>query len=333
MRAVVCETYGDWNDLKLRDDWPAPDLPPGGVRVRIEACSVGFATMMMVAGTHQNRSEPPFVPATEIAGEVVEVADGVASHAVGDLVAGSIRNGALAAQAVAPAAAMHRLPDGVSCAEAVHIPTIYGTAYGGLAWRAGLKPKEWVLVPGAAGATGLAGVQVGKALGARVIATASTEDKRKVAADAGADVVLPPDPETLAAALKDVTGGRGVDVVYDPVGGAVFDAALRGTAQAARLIIVGFASGDVPRIPANLLLVKNMRAIGLYWGHYLGFGREPPTPQELGETAAAMQTLFGWLKDGTIRPLTYATYDLADFREAFAAIAERRIVGKAVLVP
>lgn len=113
----------------------------------------------------------------------------------------------------------------------------------------------------------------------------------------------------------------------------MFDAALRGTAQSARLILVGFASGDVPRIPANLLLVKNMRAIGLYWGHYLGFGRQVPTPQEAADTAEAMQKLFGWLKDGTIKPLTYATYDLADFRQAFAAIAERRIVGKAVLVP
>lgn len=213
MRAVVCESFGDWNDLKLRDDWPAPELRPGCVRVRIEACSVGFATMMMVAGTHQNRAEPPFVPATEIAGRVVEVADDVTSHKIGDAVAGSIRNGALAAEAVAPANGMHKLPDGVSCAEAVHIPTIYGTAYGGLAWKAELRPGEWLLVPGAAGATGLAGVQVGKALGAKVIATASTEDKRKVAADAGADLVLPAEPDGLAAALKDATAGHGVDAL------------------------------------------------------------------------------------------------------------------------
>jgi NADPH2:quinone reductase len=176
-------------------------------------------------------------------------------------------------------------------------------------------------------------VQVGKALGAQVIATASNDAKRAFLADAGADLVLPAEPEGLAAALKQATGGRGVDVVYDPVGGAMFDAALRGTAPGARLIIVGFASGTVPQIPANLLLVKNMRAIGLYWGHYLGFARQPPTAQELADTAAAMQQLFAWLADGTIRPETYATYDLADFREAFAAIAERRIIGKAVLRP
>jgi NADPH2:quinone reductase len=200
-------------------------------------------------------------------------------------------------------------------------------------WKAKLQPGEWLLVPGAAGATGLAGVQVGKALGARVIATASSDEKRAFLASAGADLVLPAEPEGLAAEVKRATGGRGADVVYDPVGGPLFHAALRGTAPGARLIIVGFASGTVPQIPANLLLVKNMRAIGLYWGHYLGFAREAPTAQEQADTAAAMQQLFAWLADGTIRPQTYASWDLADFRLAFAAIAERRIIGKAVLVP
>jgi NADPH2:quinone reductase len=176
-------------------------------------------------------------------------------------------------------------------------------------------------------------VQVGKALGARVIALASSAEKRAFLASQGADLVLEADPGTLAARVKEATGGRGVEVVYDPVGGAVFDACLRAAAPGARLVVAGFASGTVPQVPANLLLVKNLSVIGLYWGHYLGFAKAPPSPAERADTAAAMARLFAWLKAGTIRPQTYGVYDLADFRSAFAAIAERRVVGKVVLTP
>jgi NADPH2:quinone reductase len=199
----------------------------------------------------------------------------------------------------------------------------YGTAYGALDWRARLRPGETLLVLGAAGGAGLAAVEVGKAMGARVIAAAGAPEKLEVARRHGADVTIDYAAEDLRQRLKEITEGRGVDVVFDPVGGDQFDAALRGTAWEGRLVVIGFATGRIPQVPANLLLVKNCAVLGLYWGSYRK--RQPDAVR------AAMQQLFGWWQEGRLDPHVSTTLDLARGEEAYALLTSRRATGKVVL--
>ncbi len=332
MRAVLCRERG--NDAAVRVE-EVPDPVPGEGEVRIGVCAAGvaFANLLVLAGTHQNRPALPFSPGTEVSGVVLSCGPGATRFAPGQRVMAAVRHGGYAEQVVAPERTVFAVPDAVSHEAAVQFPTLYGTAYGALAWRARLQPGETVLVHGAAGGSGLAALGVAKCLGARVIATASTEDKAQACRRHGADVVVNHRAVSFREVVLAETGGRGADVVFDPVGGAVFDESLRCTAPDGRLLVIGFAGGQVPTVPANLVLVKNVDVIGLYWGQYLGWGRQASLPGDEARVRAAMAELLGWCAQGSLRPETRQVFALEAFRDALAMIQAREVIGRVALCP
>lgn len=330
MRAVVCRSFDDAGAPGVEEIAP-PACGPGCVRIGVHVAGVGFATALMLAGRHQNRAEPPFVPGTEIAGVVLECGPGVEDFAVGDRVAAGVRSGGFAEQAVAPRRTVYRLPERVDFAQAVHFPTLYATAWAGLDWRARLQPGETVLVLGAAGGTGMAALEVARCIGARVIAVASTAAKREAALRHGASLAIDPSAGPLAQAVLAATAGRGADVVFDPVGGEAFAQAMRCVAPEGRLISAGFASGTIPSVQANLLLVKNVSLIGLYWGYYADWGRVAAAPGVEARARAAMETMLQWCASGRLSPQTWRSYPLERLPEALAAIASREVIGRVVL--
>lgn len=331
MRAVQCSSHGPYREMHIVD-LPAPAMIEGGVRIAVEAAGIGFANILQVAGTHQNSPPAPFIPGTEIAGRVLEVAGGVEHCGVGDRVAAAIGKGGYADEAVADARNTFVMPDGLDYASATHMTTIYGTAYGALVWKADIQPGEALLVHGAAGASGLAAVEIGKARGARVIATASSAEKLAIATNHGADHAINYAEREFRDVVLDLTDGRGADVIFDPVGGEVFDQSMRCIAPDGRLLPVGFAGGGLPTVKANILLVKNVSVHGLYWGYYTGWGRHPAPDRVREKVRNAMNELFGWFVEGRLKPVS-ETYPLSDFVRAMDLVAERRVIGKAVLLP
>ncbi len=330
MRAVVCRAHGHYRDMAV-EDLPPPPLQPGHVRIAVHAAGVSFANTLAVAGRHQNRAEPPFIPGTEVGGVVIETAADVTRCRPGDRVAAGLTRGGFADEAVARAVNVYPIPDTLSFADATHFPTLYGTAYGALAWRARLRAGETLLVHGAAGGSGLSAVEVGKALGATVIATAGSDEKLAVVAEHGADHCINYRNEDIRARVLEITGGRGADLVYDPVGGDVFDASLRCIAPEGRIVAIGFAAGRIPQVPANILLVKNITVTGFYWGYYLGWGKTQAEPAVQERVGTVMAEMFGWYEAGKLRPVTCRTFDLADFAAALDMVVERKVVGKVVL--
>lgn len=329
MKALVCEAFGSWDSLKLLEiESPGP-LGQNDVRIGVEYSSVSFAVGLMVAGKYQRRPPLPFVPGTECIGRVLETGTAVTRIRVGQRVAATVDWGAHAAEAVVAEYTVYPLPDGIDPAAAMHLPLSYGTAYGALVWSARLQPGETLLVTGAAGAVGIAAVQVARALGARVIAVASTEEKRTFALAQGADVALP--TESFRDEVKALTGGRGVDVVFDPVGGPVFDACLRCCAQFGRMVIIGFAQGEIQQVPANLLLVKNIALHGFYYGAHVGWGLADEREARATKVRAMMQTLFDWTASGRLSPCVSHRYPLERYREAMQAVHSRESRGKVVL--
>ena len=340
MRALVCAAYGAIEDLRI-EDVPVPQPKAGEILVRVGAAGVSFAAMLGVQGKHQNKPPLPYVPGNEMAGHIVELGVGVTNVAVGQRIATGVSQGAYAEYAVANAANAVVIPETMPYAEATNFPTLYPTAYGVLKWKANLQPGEVMLVHGAGGGSGLTAIEVGKAMGAVVIASAGGADKLKAAGEAGADHLIDYRSEDLRAKVLDLTGGRGADVIYDPVGGSAFEASLRCVAPEGRIIPMGFASGTVPQIPANLLLVKNVTVIGFYYGYWNGWGgKGVPSPKEAEAlikrralVAEAQKDLTRWFTEGKLKATVAATYDLAEWVKAFRLIEERTVVGKAVLVP
>jgi NADPH:quinone reductase len=322
MRAILCRQLGGPEALTLAD-LPEPDPGACGVRIRVRAAGLNFADTLMLQGRYQERPPLPFVPGLEVAGEVDRVGPGVHDLAPGQRVLAVLPHGGFAQAAVAPASDVVPLPDTMDDVTAAGFAIAYGTAYGALRWRADLHAGETLLVHGAAGGVGLTAVEVGKAMGAVVIATARGGDKLAVAREHGADHVLDTDADDIRAAVRDLTKGRGADVVFDPVGGAMFDASLRSIAWEGRIVLVGFASGEVPQIPANILLVKNASALGFYWGSY-----RKHDPERL---RAAFADLFDWHAQGRLRPHVSATLPLERAAEGLRMLAERRSTGKVVL--
>lgn len=332
MRAVVCRGF-EREDQVAVEDVAAPHLTADGVRIEVLSSGVSFANLLTLKGQHQNRSVPPFTPGTEIAGIVTECGAQAAGVKPGDRVVAGLRSGGFAQQAVVASDSVFQLPDEIDFDTAVQFPTIYATAYGALKWRARLAEGETLLVHAAGGGSGLAAVEVGRMLGARVIATAGSARKLAVAREHGAQIALNYREGGFREAVLQATGGRGADVVFDPVGGAVFDESLRCTAPEGRIIPMGFAGGDIPQVPANLLLVKNITVIGFYWGYYAGWGKIPAPPGMDAQVRAAFGELFDWAKRGGLRPRTDRSFRLEEFREALAMIASRAVVGKLVLHP
>ena len=332
MHAVVCREYGEPDVLAVEEVAP-PALEPGTVRIAVRAAGVGFAHALMVRGTHQNKAPLPFTPGTEAAGEVLDCGAGVELFKTGDRVLAGVRDGAFAEQIAAPEDTVFAMPAAMSFEEAVHFPTIYAAAYGSLKSRANLRPGETLLVMAAGGGSGLAAVEIGKSLGARVIAAASSDARLEVAAERGADVGINYADEDLRERVLELSGGRGCDVVLESVGGELFEACLRAIAPEGRLIVFGFSSGTVPQIPANILLVKNITVIGVYWGYYMGWARQERTPGTAEQTRAAMAELTRWYEEGRLKPLVGGRYTLAQAGEAVAAIQRREVIGKPVLLP
>jgi len=326
MRALHCVALGKPSDLKLVD---LPDLPSpkaGEIKVTVASAGLNFADTLMVSGQYQTKPDLPFVPGLELAGTVMEVGHGEARFKPGDKIMAAVDHGAFASQAIVRASAAAPVPAGMDLSTAGGFVIAYATSHGALVWKARLKEGEILLVHGAAGGVGLTAVEIGKALGARVIATAGGADKCAVARAHGADWTIDYKTENLRDRVKAICaelGREGVDVVYDPVGGEIFEASLRCVAWGARMLVVGFAAGQVQKIPANILLVKNVDAQGFYWGSYRRH-RPDLVAQgfaELGQFHAA----------GLLKPHISHRFDLADYPQAFDMLVTRKSTGKIVL--
>ncbi len=323
MKALLCRANSD--DLsKLRiENVSLPPLESDGVRFRVRAAAVNFPDILMVQGKYQHRPALPFIVGGECAGEVLAVGEAVTRFRVGDRVMGGGFGGGFAEEAQLPATALRPIPDGVDFATAASFTTAYLTAYVALVRCANLQPRENLVVLGAAGGVGLAAVDLGKHLGATVIATASSSEKRMFLRAYGADHILP--ATGFREAVKELTGGRGADVIYDPVGGDAFDEATRCTAFGGKLLVVGFASGRIGSVPANIPLIKGFSVVGVRAGEY---GRKFPLKGR--ENIAAIDAL---LADGTLRPRIYARYPLAQAVEGMRDLAGRKAIGKVIIEP
>jgi NADPH2:quinone reductase len=333
MRAVIGHRFGGIECLGL-EETSSPALPAGMVRIAVRAAGVSFANLLFIAGRHQNRPELPFIPGTEIAGTVTGIAPDVQNGLrVGDRVCAGLPSGGFAEEAVVDADNVFAIPDALDFAAATLFPTIYATAYAGLVWRAALAPDEVLLVHGAAGASGLAAVEIGRAVGARVIATAGGARKLETARRHGADHAIDYRADDFRAAVLDITAGRGADVVFDPVGGDVFDQSLRCVAPLARLLPIGFASSRIPEIPANLVLVKNLTVIGLYWGFYMAWGKTKADAALRTRVRQLYRELFALFEAGKLHPLVDARLPLAKFADALTRVEGREVIGKIVLEP
>jgi NADPH2:quinone reductase len=299
---------------------PVPEPGPGEVLIKVAACGLNFADLLMIRGEYQEKPALPFAPGMEIAGHVAALGAGVAGPAPGSRVAAVCGHGGLAQYATAAASACVALPEAMGFETAAGFQVAYGTSHLGLTRRARLQAGETLLVLGAAGGVGLTAVEVGKALGARVIAVARGADKLAVARAAGADHLIDSGSADLRAELKALGG---VDVVYDPVGGAGFEAALRACRPEARVLVIGFASGQVPPVPANIILVKNISVIGFYWGGYRVFA-----PEVMADSLAE---LMRWFAAGRLKPHVSHVLPPERLDEALELIRSRRSTGKVVI--
>jgi len=320
MRAVICRELGPPETLELTEV-PTPTPGPGEVLVDVHGCGVNFGDTLVIEGKYQFKPPLPFSPGAEVGGTVAALGPGVESVAVGDRIMCISIYGGYAEQLVTPAAGLLSVPDGMDLVSASAFVTAFFTSYHALADRGRLQEGETLLVLGAAGGVGLAAVQIGAALGARVIAAASTDTKLDLCRKHGAAQTINYTTEDLRGRLKELTGGKGPDVIYDPVGGAL--SALRSIAWRGRFLVIGFAAGDIPRIPLNLTLLKGCEIVGVFAGEFLG--REP---EEGMRSALALGELF---TAGKIRPDVTATYPLERAVEALQAIGARKVEGKLVV--
>jgi len=324
VRAVVVDRLSGPEELRVREA-PEPELFAGGLAIDVKAAGCNFFDILMARGSYQVKPPLPFVPGAELAGIVTAVGAEVDDFRVGDRVLASVPLGAFAERAVVPARSAWRMPGGMTFEEGAALPIVYPTSYAALVLRTQLRAGETLLVHAAAGGVGLAAVQIGKALGARVIATAGGTEKLEVARRAGADVGIDYRDGDWAERVRGVTGGRGADVIYDSVGGDVLDQSLKCIAWSGRLLVIGFAGGTIPAIKANRILLKNISVIGLHWGAYAT--HEPERIPEVFEA------LFRLYDTDAIHPVVFERFPLERVADALTALGSRRTYGKVVLVP
>ncbi|MBO6537960.1 MAG: NADPH:quinone oxidoreductase family protein [Rhizobiaceae bacterium] len=322
MKAIIARDYGPLENLEYAD-WPEPQAGARDVVIEAEAIGVNFPDGLLVQGLYQMKPQVPFVPGMEMAGRVVAVGDEVKTLEVGDRVAAMGSLGAYAEKMSASENTVMKLPDGMPAADACALMCGYGTSHYALKQRGQLKAGETLCVLGASGLTGLAAVQIGKAMGARVIAVASSDEKRQHARDAGADEAI--GYENLRDDLKSLTGGKGVDVAFDPVGGDSFDALARSMSWGGRLLVIGFASGTIPKLPVNLTLVKGFAVVGVFWGAF--------TAKEPAVYADNMRELIGWYVAGNVKPLIESKHKLSDAADVLKRVLGRGAMGKLILEP
>lgn len=322
MKAVIAREYGPLENLEY-GDWPEPEATGDMVVIEADAIGVNYPDGLLVKGLYQMKPPTPFVPGTEVSGTITAVGPKVTRYKAGDRVAGMIMMGAYAEKVAVPESRVFPLPEGMSGADACALMCTFGTSHHALKQRAQLKEGETLCVLGAAGGTGIAAVQIGKVMGATVIAVASTSDKQELAKEAGADHVIGYD--NLRENLKKLTGGKGVDVAFDPVGGEAFDVLSRSMAWNGRLLIIGFASGTIPQFPVNLALVKGYSAVGVFWGSF--------TMKEPEAFADNMSELIGWYAKGKVKPVIGGEYQLADAAKVLGDVLGRGARGKLILRP
>jgi NADPH2:quinone reductase len=324
MKALYCREFGPEANLKV-EDIDDPILPPGHVLIDVKAAGLNFPDLLCVRGDYQFKPPTPFVPGGEGAGVITALADDVTGFSVGDRVCFNGLTGAFAEKVAAIAPACSTIPDSMSFEEAAGLTVVYATSYFALKQRAKLQPGETVLVLGAAGGVGLATVELAKAMGAKVIAAASSDAKLEVCKAHGADDVINYSTEDLKKRTKELTGGEGVDVIYDPVGGDLAEQAFRAIGWEGRHLVIGFASGPIPKLPLNLPLLKQASVVGVFWGAWAM--RDPQAHHQ------NMAELFEFYETGKIKPHVAGQYALSDFLAAFGELSGRTAIGKVVLTP
>jgi len=322
MKALICEKFGPPENLMLKE---VEDLTPsaGQVRIATEACGVNFPDTLIIENKYQFKPDLPFAPGGEVTGVVDAVGDGVPQELKGQPVMCMTLSGGFAEQTLCKAKDLISRPNSMPSTVAAGFTMTYGTSMHALKQRAQLRAGETLLVLGAGGGVGLAAVEIGKQMNATVIAAASSTEKLNAAKDAGADYLIDYSQQDLRSALKDIVGKKGVDVVYDPVGGDLFEAALRSTAWGGRVLVVGFASGNIPKVPANLALLKGCSIVGVFWGAFrLNYTKEDNKNFE---------QLFAWYAQGKLKPFTSKTYTLNQATLALNDLKNRKAIGKLII--
>jgi NADPH2:quinone reductase len=324
MKAILCKAWG-LPDTLVVEELPDVSPGPGQVAIDVQAAGVNFPDVLIIQNKYQFKPELPFTPGSELAGIVRTVGDGVTQVKVGDKVLVFVSQGAFAQQIVVPAHAVMPMPPELDFDTAAAVTLTYGTSHHAVVDRAQLKAGETMLVLGAAGGVGLAAIEIGKALGARIIAAASTDEKLQICKDHGADATINYSKEDLREAIKAATEGKGPDVIYDPVGGIYAEPAFRSIGWRGRYLVVGFANGEIPKLPLNLALLKGASVVGVFWGEFAR--REPKA------NLAAMRQLMGWISEGKIKPHISGRYALAETPQALKDMAARKVTGKVVVQP
>ena len=324
MKAILCKAWGGPETLVL-EDVASREPAAGEVKIRVRAAGVNFPDVLIIQKKYQIQPSLPFSPGAEVAGDVLSVGEGVTHVKAGDKVVSFCGVGGFAEEVIAPASVTMPMPPGVPYPLAAIFSLAYGTSWHAVRDRAALQAGETMLVLGASGGVGLAAVEIGKAIGARVIAAASSAEKLAICKQHGADALINYSTEDLREAIKRETNGKGPDVIFDPVGGKFAEPAFRSIGWRGRYLVIGFAAGDIPALPLNLALLKGASIVGVFWGEFAK--REPK------QNLQGMAEMMGWLREGKLKPLISKTYALADAREALMDMAARKVVGKIVIAP
>jgi NADPH2:quinone reductase len=324
MKAILCKSWG-LPDTLVVEELPDVVPGPGQIAIDVQAAGVNFPDVLIIQNKYQFKPELPFTPGSELAGIVHAAGEGVTQFKTGDKVLAFVSQGAFAQQIAVPAQTAMPMPPGLDFDTAAAVTLTYGTSHHAVVDRAQLKAGETMLVLGAAGGVGLAAIEIGKALGARVIAAASTDEKLEVCKAHGADATINYSTQDLREAIKAATNGKGPDVIYDPVGGVYAEPAFRSIAWRGRYLVIGFANGEIPKLPLNLPLLKGASLVGVFWGEFAR--REPKA------NLAAMRELMSWMAEGKIKPHISGRYALADTPKALNDMAARKVTGKVVIQP
>ena len=322
MKAIVCNDFGPIQNIEYKDV-NEPVIQDQSVIINVKSVGVNFPDGLLVQGKYQLKPDTPFIPGMEVAGEIVKIGPNVSSLKIGDRVAALSQLSGYAEQAVVQEKSVFKIPSKMSFDDSCALLCAYGTSHYALKQRANLKKNELLVVLGASGSTGIAAIQIGKIMGAKVIAVSSNSEKQKIAKDNGADISIGYD--NLKEELKSISNGKGIDVIFDPVGGDIFDTVARTMARSGRLLVIGFASGTIPKLAVNLALVKEFSVVGVFWG---AFTRSEPI-----EYKQNMIELFNWYKEGLLKPLIQDSYPLSEAAVVLEKILARGAKGKMILKP
>ena len=322
MKAIVCNDFGPIQNIEYKDV-NEPIIQDESVIINVKSVGVNFPDGLLVQGKYQLKPDTPFIPGMEVAGEIVKIGPNVSSLKIGDRVAALSQLSGYAEQAVVQEKSVFKIPSKMSFDDSCALLCAYGTSHYALKQRANLKKNELLVILGASGSTGIAAIQIGKIMGAKVIAVSSNSEKQKIAKDNGADISIGYD--NLKEELKSISNGKGIDVIFDPVGGDIFDTVARTMARSGRLLVIGFASGTIPKLAVNLALVKEFSVVGVFWG---AFTRSEPI-----EYKQNMIELFNWYKEGLLKPLIQDSYPLSEAAVVLEKILARGAKGKIILKP